>query len=91
MKNVMYVMRGADPDPRNTGDTKSWFFYYKWRAGETWVPAREGCLDAEVGDRLIFEMDGARVGEVVITEVVERNWRGEKELHFDSDQINEVA
>lgn len=86
-KNVCYKMRAEDPDPRNSGDTHSWFFFYKWRAGETWVPAKEGCEHGQVGDVLVFEMDGVEIGGALIMNVVERNLEGEKELHFDSDQI----
>jgi hypothetical protein len=86
-KYVCYKMRSDDPDPRNSGDTKSWFRFYKWRAGSTWVPAKEGCLDAEKNDQLWFSIDGVWIGAVVITDVVEHNLQGERELHFDSDEL----
>lgn len=86
-KNVYYKMRAEDPDPRNSGDTHSWFFFYKWRAGDTWVPAKDGCMDAVVGDHLVFEMDGQHIGYAAITNIVERNLNDEKELHFNSDEI----
>jgi hypothetical protein len=84
-KSVCYKMESGSIDPRNGGDTHSWFFFYKWRAGETWVPANDGCLDAEKHDQLWFSMDGVWIGTVVITDVVEQNLQGERELHFNSD------
>lgn len=90
-RNLFYRMASDAPDPRNGGDTHSWFFFYKWRAGETWVPAKEGCEDAVAGDYLWFEMDKVSLGAARISHVVERNLQGEKELHFDSDGIQTVV
>ena len=86
-KTVHFPMRADALDPRNGGDTHSWFFFYKWRAGDTWVPAREGCMDAEAGDTLVFTMDGVMLAVSRVDNVVERNLAGEKELHFNSDEM----
>jgi len=86
-KNVRYAMQSDAPDPRNSGDTHSWFFHYKWRTGSTWVPAKDGCQLAEKNDQLWFSMDGVWIGTVVISDVFEQNLQGERELHFDSDAI----
>jgi hypothetical protein len=86
-KDVYYDMQANAPDPRNGGSTKSWWFFYKWRAGLTWVPAKEGCERAEVGDTVWFTMDGMLLARSVISHTC-YNLQGEKELHFDSDHLS---
>ena len=85
-KDVCYGMQSDAPDPRNGGSTKSWWFFYKWRAGDTWVPAKEGCADAVVGDRIWFAMDEMLLAKALVQQV-HYNLQGEKELHFNSDHL----
>ena len=85
-KDVYYNMQADEPDPRNTGTTRSWFFFYKWRAGSTWVPAKEGCEHAESGDCIWFSMNGTLIAKANIS-LTCFNLQGEKELHFDSDHL----
>lgn len=87
-KIVFYRMESAARDPRGTGDTRSWFFYYKWRAGSTWVAAPPGYADADVGDLLYFIMDDQLIGAADITAMAPSNSQGERELHYDSDKIS---
>ena len=86
-KTVFYRMVATARDPRDTGDMRSWFFFYKWGAGMTWVPAPVGAEDADVGDMLCFIMDDQLIGTADIVSVQPSNSRGERELHYDSDEI----
>lgn len=68
-RHLLIKMRGKDPDPCKTGDTKSWFYFYKWNvSGEAFFPVKE---EPEVtsGDMVWFCLDGVVLGCALIHRV----------------------
>lgn len=88
MEHYIYLMRGDRPDPLGSGDTKSWFYYYKWpEEGEVFLPLKPPNADVKEGDRLWLFMDDALVGSVVVTRIDTTNETlssASQELWFDA-------
>lgn len=61
-RHFLHQMKSSDPAP--TGDTESWFRFYKWDVeGEAFIPRRAGAyLPVSPGDLLWFSMDDVLVG-----------------------------
>ena len=92
MHHYLYAMKADARDPVNTGDTKSWFSYYKVDNGETFVPTRNPeALSLKKGDMLWFSMDSEIIGAAVIvkdvTDVPPGAEAGKYEIWYDSDAI----
>lgn len=91
MKHLAYVMVSTSPAPAGDGDTKSWFEYYKWNGGETFVPVSFPFLSAEEGDLLWFVMDGKVLGGAPILRVETPSLPVQRqELWFNSDDMLEL-
>lgn len=72
MRHHLYLMKSDAPAPAGDGDTRSWFFFYKWNAdGEMYVPQRAPFLEVEAGDMVWFVMDDAVLGGAPILRVEE--------------------
>lgn len=85
MRNWMYAMVSRAPDPINSGDTKSWFEFYKMDAGVTCVPVdRE---DIKEGDVIWFLMDGKCVGGGEVSQVSYNIHIGKYEAYYDSSNL----
>lgn len=70
MRHHLYLMSSIAPAPAGDGDTRSWFFFYKWNVeGDTYVPQKRPFLEAEQGDVLWFVLDGCVLGGAPITRV----------------------
>lgn len=82
---------GSEPDPMKTGDTKSWFLFYKWMVeGETHFDVTENekhslYRDLKEGDRLWFEMDGWLLGYVEVIRVMEDPTRDVWEIWYNGE------
>lgn len=90
MRYFQHPMRTTERDPINSGDMRSWFFFYKWRAGETGIRAPQGHVYdygdvIEKGDRIVFSMDGIVVAIAEVTNVEYLVTWGCNEVFFDSD------
>lgn len=89
MRHFVYAMNGKDPAPAAGGDTKSWFFFYKWDVGGLafvpLAPAQEVELPT-AGDLLWFVMDQNPLGYVPVEEVIAIDGGGH-ELHYDTRKI----
>lgn len=90
MNHFIYAMNSSDPAPAAGGDTKSWFYFYKWDVGGfAFVPLSE---DDAVGyvptskDRLWFVMDGRILGCVEVHSFLP-SLNCEIELHYDTRLI----
>lgn len=83
-------MIGSHNDPINSGDMRSWFFYYKWRPGcedETFFPVAETTFpNIREGDTLWFIMDGVYIGSVPVLRVCDDDINDRKEIWFDMQQ-----
>ena len=83
MAHFLYKMSSTAPAPAGDGDTKSWFFHYKWCVeGEVYVPVRRPFLPVEVGDYLWFCLDGVVFGGARILRVEEEQSQGRQELWY---------
>lgn len=72
MRHHLYLMTSDAPAPAGDGDTRSWFFFYKWNAdGELYVPQRMPFLDVAAGDMVWFVMDGCVLGGAPVIRVEE--------------------
>jgi hypothetical protein len=80
-------------DPiKSGGDTRSWFFFYKWRAGVTSIKAIDvgpGAYNDTVqkGDHLVFCMDGAVIAVAKVLNVEYCVTWNANEVYFDSDTM----
>lgn len=92
MSHFIYAMRAEDPAPATGGDTKSWFYYYKWDVDDfAYVPVDEAAMlgfDPKLDgtDVLWFVMDGALLGCVTIHAVMP-SLSGKVELHYHTNLI----
>ena len=86
MADYLIAFDGNAPDPAGTGDTKSWFFYYKWRPDEedeVFVPVGVDEFECAVaGDHLWFSMDGELVGGTILIRTTFDPFNGRKEMWF---------
>ncbi len=93
MNHFIYSMVAADKAPAAGGDTKSWFYYYKWDVDDrAYVPAPEGALDVDeppAGMTLWFVMDTKLIGYVPVLKVLPA-FSGGIELHYDTREIQVV-
>lgn len=54
-RHFLYVMDPSAKAPAGTGDTQSWFHFYKWKVeGEVFVPRARPYYPAQIGDFLWF-------------------------------------
>jgi hypothetical protein len=78
---------GDSKDPINSGDMRSWFYYYKWAPGadeEIFFPIGEDEFpDIKDGDVLWFSMDGDLIGKAHLTRVVQDDFNDCKELWYN--------
>lgn len=88
-------MYSTDPDPVRSGDTKSWFFFYRWMVeGETHfdVPEDNKHLfkDIKEGDRLWFYFTDIQhlVGYVEVLRVQEDPTRDVWEFWYDGTRCH---
>jgi hypothetical protein len=79
-------MTSDAPDPVNSGDTKSWFEFYKTKAGIVHVPVNE---ELAPGDMLWFLMDGKPVGGASILKCDFNIATGKYDAYYDSDNMLE--
>lgn len=91
MKHYIYRIQGGCPDPIGAGDSRSWFFYYKWPEDSlVFLPdPRMGAHDANAGDRLWVVIDDEIIGTVPIHEVIVENEsmrHVSQELWYDASQ-----
>jgi len=91
MNHFIYSMNSVDPAPATGGDTKSWFFYYKWDVdGMAYVPVPEDDFEGyELGggrDLLWFLMDKMVLGFVPIVSIMP-SLDGKVELHYDTREL----
>lgn len=95
MSHFIYAMRADDPAPATGGDTKSWFYYYKWDVDDfAYVPVDEAAMlgfDPKLDgtDVLWFVLDGALLGCVPIHAVMP-SLSGKVELHYHTNLIQAV-
>lgn len=86
MAHYLKNLKGSDKDPINSGDMKSWFFYYKWRPAEddlVFFPFKEDEFpEIKEGDTLWFEMDFKVVGKTVVNQVMIDYANDKKEVWF---------
>jgi len=84
MSHVIYRMKGDDPAPQAGGDTKSWFYYYKWNTEEpVFVPVDLG-FRVTLGDFIWFILDGIVLGYARVSLVQLDESRDRKEVWFHS-------
>jgi hypothetical protein len=75
VRHFAYNLKSGAPAPAGGGETRGWFFFYKWHAeGEGFLQvaspgSRTAALGASAGDRVWFVLDGAVIGRVVIASV----------------------
>ncbi len=90
MNHFLYAMTSTAPAPAAGGDTKSWFYYYKWDVeGLAFVPVAEELLDADEPahiDTLWFVMDGVPLGCCPVHSIMP-SLGGPVELHYDTRLI----
>lgn len=92
MNHFIYSMNASDPAPASGGDTKSWFFYYKWDVDDfAYVPVDEEDfhgyeLQGNGKDLLWFVMDKMVLGVVCISSVMP-SLDGKVELHYDTRKL----
>jgi hypothetical protein len=90
MKNYVINMDGAAPDPISSGDTKSWFFHYKWNGvgeedNEVFFPIEKGVLpDVGEGDVLWFVLDGVMIGCALVIRVMQDYTNDREELWYNT-------
>lgn len=95
MKHYMYSMDSAAE--MHGGDTKSWFYYYKVDAGDTFVGIPDVAAgwpltpEPAAGDRLWFMMDGVVLFTCLIKEAVHEELHARWELRYDSDHMQWVG
>ncbi len=90
MNHFIYSMVATDKAPAAGGDTKSWFYYYKWDVGGlAYVPVPEELLadyEEVPVDTLRFVMDTKLLGCVCVAEILPA-FSGGVELHYDTNMI----
>lgn len=87
MNHFIYAMNSEDPAPATGGDTKSWFFHYKWDVDDfTYVPVSEHLLIGEDPDVLWFIMDKVLLGCVHVHAMIPA-LQGNAELHYHTGLI----
>jgi len=95
-RHYLYAMNGDDPDPNRRGDTRSWFYYYKWPSscdprglGEVWVPKSAGdeLVGVQPGDVLWFSMDRCVLGGAVVTQVYTDAYNQRQEVWYNADLV----
>lgn len=83
MRHHLYRLTGSDPAPASGGDTRSWFYFYKWDVdGESFLLSTPETSSAEPGDWLWVVLDQQLVGVVQVTDVREDLQSGQQELYF---------
>jgi hypothetical protein len=86
MKNYVISMNGEASDPLNMGDTKSWFFAYKWRLDEddeVFFPVRKGELpDIAEGDTIWFLMDEQLIGCATVLRIMPSTLSSDEEIWY---------
>lgn len=95
MNHYVLTMRSDAVSPAG-GDTKSWFYYYKVGADETFV----GIPDTDAGwpmitepqaqDRLWFMMDGEILFTCLLIEAVHEELHARWELRYNSNELQPV-
>lgn len=96
MNTYVYSMKSDDPAPATGGDTRSWFYYYKWDVGgDAYVPFPQESLanseEPQAGDLLWFFMDGKPLGYVHVDFVSSGFSTDAVELHYDTDKIQKLG
>lgn len=96
MQHYLYRIRGSHPDPIGTGDSRSWFFYYKWpEESLVFLPdPHMGAYNVNAGDRLWIVMDDELIGTVPIHEVIVNNEsmrHASQELWYDASQKQAIS
>lgn len=102
MKDVLYIRKGSDKAPQGGGDTRSWLFYYKLRAGEDSelsVPGPDRDYDKttevkdepEAGDRLWFILDELIVGVVPVLRVMFDDLNNRNEYWYNGIDLYEIS
>lgn len=84
MKNWTYWLTESKKDPVNSGDSVSWFRFYKMGEGVTHVPVIE---DVSVGDVLWIFLNHRCAGGVVVTRVDYNIGTDRYEAYFDSNDF----
>ena len=89
MRYILHPMLSDWEDPiKSGGDMRSWFFFYKWRAGVTSIKADDAYNDhVQKGDYLVFCMDGAIIAVAKVLNVEYCITWGRNEVYFDSDTM----
>ena len=90
MKHLIYNMRSSDPPPSGYGDTKGWFYYYKWKVDEEVYVPWSLELTPEAGDVLWFAMNGVVLGCTIVLRVLTDDLNGRLEVWYLGSQIYEV-
>jgi hypothetical protein len=87
-----YLMRmyGAEEDPLKSGDTRSWFLFYKWMVeGEAHFDVPENDVfygEIQAGDRLWFSMDRELIGYVEVLRAQVDPTRDMLEIWYDGQK-----
>jgi hypothetical protein len=95
MNHFAFCMHGDSVSPIG-GDTKSWFYYYKVDADETWVgiPDKVGGFplapEPSAGDRIWFIMDGCVLYTCLLIEAVHEEMYARWELHYNSNELQPI-
>jgi hypothetical protein len=95
MNHFYLPLQSSDPDPVKTGDTLSWFRYYKWcNEGETFIRLNKEYADIKAGDYLWFSMDRDLFGGVRIKEAEVYTLGGSEvnfiEVFYDGESMLQV-
>lgn len=90
MRHFIYEINGDAPAPQGVGDSRTWFYFYKFHPGleyeEVYVPMPYGNYP-ERGDMLWFCLDRWFVGAVPILRVDDDHINGRLEIWYKSSEV----
>lgn len=95
MTHFAFCMYGDQPAPVG-GDTKSWFYFYKVGADETWVGIPDQIdgfpltPEPKAGDRLWFFMDDVVLFTAPVISATHEELHVRWELHYDSNALQPI-
>lgn len=96
MGHYIYPLVGDEPDPVGSGDTRSWFYFYKWQnEGQRWLPVKPPEPSLKEGDWTWVVLDHEIIGGVCVEQIDIHNetmpafaWQ---EVWFDSAKKVDVS